>query len=302
VSTITAAAEATAPTRIDLAGGLVAAAIDRRAHCRVEPAAGGVRLESRDALVKLEAPDVASLARTGALALVVHALEVLGVERDVKVVTQARVPAGSGLGEAAALAVAVVAAAARASGRELDGAGVAAAAREAEARVTLAPAAAQAPLAAVHGGVIAVEEASGLMGIRRLATDPGRVEECLLLADAGAGPAGAPAGPLVPGSGALAARLAEALVAHRYAEVPALIDAEWEATLKVAPGASSPAIDRVVAAARAHGGAARACGGSGPLVTVWCEPARRPPLEAALAAAGVRLLSFRLDLRGLEVE
>jgi hypothetical protein len=73
VSTITA--EATAPTRIDLAGDAVAVAIDRRAWCRAEAGGdGGVRLESKDALVKLEAPDTASLPRSGALALVAHAL------------------------------------------------------------------------------------------------------------------------------------------------------------------------------------------------------------------------------------
>jgi galactokinase/mevalonate kinase-like predicted kinase len=112
---------------------------------------------------------------------------------------------------------------------------------------------------------------------------------------------------MVTGSGgpeiaALAARLAEALVTHRYHDVPGLMDAEWEARKRLAPGVSSPAIDRVVDAARAHGGAARACGGSGALVTAWCAPGRRPGLEAALTAAGARLLTFRLDLQGLEVE
>src|SRR3970282_1689368 len=56
-------AEATAPTRIDLAGGTldiwplnlfhpgavtVNVAIDRRAHCRIESGLSGVRIESKD--------------------------------------------------------------------------------------------------------------------------------------------------------------------------------------------------------------------------------------------------------------
>ena len=58
------AAEATAPCRVDLAGGVpgvptLTVAIDRRAWCRVETAGDGVVLESRDALRKASGRSVA---------------------------------------------------------------------------------------------------------------------------------------------------------------------------------------------------------------------------------------------------
>ena len=68
--------EATAPTRIDLAGGTldiwplylfhpgavtVNAAIDRRAWCRVETDHEGVRIESKDTLRKAEGRDVSEV-------------------------------------------------------------------------------------------------------------------------------------------------------------------------------------------------------------------------------------------------
>ena len=118
--------EATAPTRIDLAGGTldiwplylfhpgsvtVNVAIDRRAWCRVETGVTGVRIESKDTLAKAEGRDLDEVLAGGSLALVAYILRALGIETGVKVVTQSRVPAGSGLGGSSALAVAVAAAA-----------------------------------------------------------------------------------------------------------------------------------------------------------------------------------------------
>src|SRR5712692_6379175 len=114
--------EATAPTRIDLAGGTldiwplylfhpgavtVNAAIDRRAWCRVETGIAGVHIESKDTLKRAEGRDISEVLLGGALSLVAYILRALGVETGVKVVTQSRVPAGSGLGGSSALAVAI---------------------------------------------------------------------------------------------------------------------------------------------------------------------------------------------------
>ena len=73
--------EATAPTRIDLAGGTldiwplylyhpgavtVNCAIDRRAWCRVETGFEGVRIESKDTLRKAEGKDMTEVLGAGA--------------------------------------------------------------------------------------------------------------------------------------------------------------------------------------------------------------------------------------------
>ena len=110
--------EATAPTRIDLAGGTldiwplylyhpgavtVNCAIDRRAWCRVETGFEGVRIESKDTLRKAEGKDMTEVLGAGELDLVAFILRALGIESGVKVTTQSKVPSGSGLGGSSAL-------------------------------------------------------------------------------------------------------------------------------------------------------------------------------------------------------
>ncbi|MGE5127029.1 MAG: hypothetical protein ACM3PV_12115, partial [Betaproteobacteria bacterium] len=126
--------EATAPTRVDLAGGTldiwpvylfhpgavtVNVAIDRRAWCRVEAGVEGVEIESKDTLQKAAGRSVAEVLAGGKLTLAAHILQALGIESGVRVVTQSRVPAGSGLGGSSALAVAITGAVTAAFDRPL---------------------------------------------------------------------------------------------------------------------------------------------------------------------------------------
>jgi D-glycero-alpha-D-manno-heptose-7-phosphate kinase len=99
-----------------------------------------------------------------------------------------------------------------------------------------------------------------------------------------------------------AGRLREALVSGRYEFAAEFMDAEWEARKQLAPGVTSPEIDRIVEVARAAGGAAKVCGaGGGGMVAVWCAPGRRAEAEAALRAAGFPPVSFALDFEGVRV-
>ena len=325
--------EATAPTRVDLGGGTldiwplylfhpgavtVNVAIDRRAWCRVETGIEGVRLESRDTLAKAEGRNVSEVLGSGGLSLAAYILRALGIESGLKVVTHSRVPAGSGLGGSSALAVAVVAAAARAVARALDADRMWPVVRDAEAQNMGVPAGMQDHLAAIHGGVLGIHLDPGAVRAERLATDPARVEECLLLVDAGVTRfSGINNWEVFKGQidgdervrrslaeiAAAARALRDALVAHEYDAVTPLMAAEWEARKRLAPGVTSPEIDRIAAAAQASGGAAKVCGaGGGGMVAVWAPPGRRDGVEAAVRAAGFRPVAFRLDLRGLEIE
>lgn len=325
--------EATAPTRIDLAGGTldiwpvylfhrgavtVNAAIDRRAFCRVETGMDGLVIESKDTRARAEGKDVAEILQGGALSLVAYILRALGIGSGLKVVTESRVPAGSGLGGSSALAVAVAAAAARAVGRELDADGLWPIVRDAEAQSIAVPTGVQDYLAAIHGGVLGIHLDPGRLSVEKLATDPGRVEESLLLVDAGVTRfSGINNWDVFKGQidgdatvrGALgeivsaARRVREALVAHRYDEVGGLMAEEWAARKRLARGVTTPEIDRIADIAREHGGAAKVCGaGGGGMVTVWALPGRREKAEQALQQAGFKAVRFRLDLRGLEVE
>ncbi|HYU44268.1 MAG TPA: hypothetical protein VEQ84_19130, partial [Vicinamibacteria bacterium] len=325
--------EATAPTRIDLAGGTldiwplylfhpgavtVNAAIDRRAWCRVETNHMGVRIESKDTLRKAEGRDVSEVLVGGELSLVAHILRALDIETGVKVVTQSRVPSGSGLGGSSALSVAVAAALCAAFDRKIDPDGLWPVVRDAEAQTIGVPTGVQDYLAAIHGGILGIHLEPGRLRVEKLQTDPGRVEESLLLVDAGVtrfsginnwevfkgqidGDAGV--------RGALAeivsaaSRLREALVGHRYDDVGPLMSEEWIARKRLAAGVTTPEIDRIAEIAAAHGGAAKVCGaGGGGMVTVWAGPDRRAGAEKALQEAGFKAIRFRLDLRGLEVE
>lgn len=329
--------EASAPTRIDLAGGTldiwplylfhpgaltVNAAIDRRARCRAEAGRQGVRIESKDTLRKAEAGAVGELLGGGEASLAAYILRALGVESGVHVVTESRVPAGSGLGGSSALAVAIAAAAAEAIGRRLGPEQLWPVVRDAEAQCIAVPTGVQDYHAAIKGGVLAVRLEPGAVRVERLTVDPAAVEECLLLVNAGATrfsginnwevfkgqiDGDARVREALAAIAAAAAALREALLAHRFEDVAALVAEEWEARKRLAPGVSSPEIDRIAAAARSAGGAAKVCGaGGGGMVAVWAVPGRRGKgtrerVVEALAGAGFRPVPFRLDLRGLEV-
>jgi D-glycero-alpha-D-manno-heptose-7-phosphate kinase len=327
------AAEATAPTRIDLAGGTldiwpvylfhpgavtVNVAIDRRAWCRVETGHRGLRIESKDTLAHAEGANVGEVIGGGALALVAFILRALGIDTGVKVVTHSRVPAGSGLGGSSALAVTVAAAASAAVRRPLPAEGLWPIVRDAEAQAIAVPTGVQDYLAAIHGGVLGIALEPGAVRTARVPTDPARVEECLLLVDAGATRfSGINNWEVFKGQiegdarvrGALArivkaaAGLRDALVAGRYGDVPALMAEEWDARKTLAPGVTTPEIDRIAAIAAEGGGAAKVCGaGGGGMVAVWAAPDARAAIEARLKEAGFKTVPFRIDLRGLETD
>jgi D-glycero-alpha-D-manno-heptose-7-phosphate kinase len=214
--------------------------------------------------------------------------------------------------------VAIVAAAARAFGRELDADSMWPVVRDAEAQNMGVPAGMQDHLAAIHGGVLGIHLDPGVVRAERLATDPARVEEALLLVDAGVTRfSGINNWDVFKGQidgnaevrGALsrivsaASRMREALVKHRYADVAALMDEEWQARKLLAPGVTTPEIDRIALLAREAGGAAKVCGaGGGGTVAVWAVPGQREKAQAAIREAGFKIVPFRVDLRGLEVE
>ncbi len=329
--------EATAPTRIDLAGGTldiwplylfhpgavtVNVAIDRRASCRVETGRDGIRVESKDTLQKVEGKDVTEVLGAGGLSLVGHILRALGIETGLSVTTQSRVPAGSGLGGSSALAVTIAAAAARAVGRELNQETLWPIVRDAEAQCIGVPTGVQDYHAAIHGGVLGVRLDPGAVKVERLSVDPAAVEEALILVDAGAtrfsginnwdvfkGQIDGNAGVRESLSAIVdvARRLRAALEEHRFDAVADLMAEEWAARKRLAPGVTTPEIDRIAETARSVGGAAKVCGaGGGGMVAVWAPPGQRASgtrerALLALAAAGFRPVPFRIDLRGLEV-
>ena len=128
--------QASAPARIDLAGGTldlwplhvlhpgsvtVNLAIDRFAECRVRRASEGLRIILRDRSVEKRADSAAALLADPATALVGSLLEALEIREPLEIEFWSGVPFGSGLGGSSALTVALMGALGRVSPRDLTG-------------------------------------------------------------------------------------------------------------------------------------------------------------------------------------
>jgi D-glycero-alpha-D-manno-heptose-7-phosphate kinase len=330
------AVEATAPARVDLAGGTldiwplylfhpgavtVNVAIDRRVWCRVETAVDGVQLESKDTLEKAAGATVDEVIASGRLALPGYVLKALGIDSGVRVVTHARLPAGAGLGASSALAVAVAAAAVVAFDIGLERNELWRLARDAEAQAFAAPTGIQGYPPAVRGGALCLHLEPGEARVEPLAVDPARVEESLLLVDAGPTPSAisnwevyrarvdgdARVRESLARIAAVAREVRSALLGGRFDDLIGLLAEEWEARRQLPPGWVTPALDRVAGVIRSAGGAAKLCGAGGRVVAVWAPPGsgrpdRRQAVLAAARDAGIRLFPARVDLRGLDVE
>jgi hypothetical protein len=291
--------EATAPCSIEILGEMAGSdtvgltvALDRRVWCRVETGSAGISIRSKDTLRRIEADDLASLGEGDGRELVALVLRARGLTSGVHVETHGRVPEDTGLAVREAMAVALAAACggddlardeiARVAGRveaEWGGGG-------GEGSVA----------AALFGGAHAVRRLDGKRSAEPLAHDPGRIEECLLLVDAG--PAPGPALPeILPDP---AREVPTALAAGRYGEVGRMLAGRRPRS------GTDPALDGIVAVAEAAGGAAWRCRG-GRIVVVWAAPGPRGagPRETvlhSLAADGLRVFPARVDARGVEVE
>jgi hypothetical protein len=294
--------EATAPCRLELIGGpldgaagagldgvlRLAVALDRRVFCRVEPRDSGLEVHSKDTGERVVAHDAREIA-VGPAAPVARILEVAGVRFGVRVVTQVRVPGDAGLGANGALEVAVLAALGQ-SGAEILGRVPAAVGSEEQIAESDRH-------AAVSGGAHVLRVRRGTASVERVAVDPARLEECLLLVDPGSQASLVPSRP--PDAGT-SERALEALGAGAYDDVAAILADVHRGRFDSAPpvvGALALSIERL-------GGAAWPCGR---LVAVWAAPGARSggPREAvssALKDAGLRSFPVRVDLRGLEVE
>ncbi len=307
-----AAAAASAPGRLQLSGDAggpgLAIALDRRAICRVEPLESGIELQSKDALTRAAAADVGELVARLPRSLVARTLAVAGAGTGLRVVTEWKL-AGSGIDGDGALAVAAAAAVARALGRELAPAEILRAAAEAARQAGLVEAV-QGVHAALWGGVVRTRGAGDALEAERLAVDPGRIEEALLVVDAGGaadssaagGDAAAVRGSATPGvarGSAPTDAIAELLLGGQYEGVGELVARETEGAFATAGQGT------VIETVREAGGAARPLPGR--LVVIWAPPGergagRREAVVAALAATGSKPLPLRVDLRGLELD
>ncbi len=322
-----------APTRIDLAGGTIDiwplylfhdgastlnAAISLRAHAQVEArAGGGLLLRSIDTNATVEARDWSELTHESRLPLLALLARHYRLE-NATLTTRGESPAGAGIAGSSALTIATCGALARWTGAPTDAETILRVAMNVECQTIRVPTGVQDYRPALYGGIAAVE--LGVESIRRVAldVDPVELEARIVVAYTGA--------PRNSGTNNweitkrhldgdahifdcferirdTAAAMRVALERGDWDAVGGHIANEWENRKRLAPGVTTPAIERLIDSAR-HAGAtaAKVCGaGGGGCLFCYGPPEARPRIAEALAAGGARILDYRIEREGLRV-
>ena len=324
---------ASAPTRIDLAGGTidiwplylfhdgattVNAAISLRAYVDVESRPDErVELRSVDTGRQVAGRRWSDLDPEGELALVALVVRQYRVERAT-VTTRAESPRGAGIAGSSALTIALCGALARLTGAAISPDELMAVAMNLECQVLHVPTGVQDYRPALFGGVAAVE--LRVDGVKRvpLAVDPRDLHERIVLAYTGE-----PRNSGTNNWGIVKRhldgdrrifdcfeRIRDAAVGLRAAlergdwdDAARQIANEWETRKQLAPGVTTPAIDDLMARAAAAGAtAAKVCGaGGGGCLFCYGPPAARSAIAAALSQGGARVLDYRIETEGLIV-
>ena len=326
--------ESSAPTRIDLAGGTLDiwplylfheraqtlnAAISLRAYCSIRPRADKrIGIVSDDTGVRVEADHWSELRHNHDLKLLGHLLHFFRAE-GLELRTRSDSPFGAGIAGSSALNIAVCGALAAWCDRPLSDDQLMQIAQNVEAQVIDVPTGVQDYRPALFGGISAVELA--VDGVRRVALpiDAGELQDRLVLAYTNASRnSGINNWEMtkrhIDGDAQvrhrfgrirdIAGEMRQALERRDWAAVGRHVADEWDNRKELAPGVTTPDIDRMLAAAAAagaRGGKVCGAGGGGCLFCIG-EPEAVPAIRQALADNGARLLDFRIETEGLRVE
>lgn len=323
---------ASAPTRIDLAGGTIDiwplylfhagaqtlnAAISLRAHALIEERPDeriGLISEDIDKQENLSFDQLPHDETLPLLAKLVHRFGAHGI----RLTTRGESPAGAGIAGSSALNVAVCGALAAYTRRTFEAEALLEIAKDVEAQVIKVPTGLQDYRPAYYGGIAAVELHPGQTLRVPLDVDAHELERRMVLCYTGE--------PRNSGTNNweitkrhidgdqhiydcferirdTAAAMRDALTRGDWDATAACVAAEWENRKRLAPGVTTPAIDSLIARAMAAGAkAAKVCGaGGGGCLFCFVPPGEVPSVREALADGGARLLDFRIETTGLDV-
>jgi D-glycero-alpha-D-manno-heptose-7-phosphate kinase len=325
-------ARATAPVRLDFAGGwtdvppfsatqggmVVGAAIQLRAEAEVIPGGHGFRLVADDLGQTLELASRAELATDCGLPLLRAALRLAPPSGPLTLRTHSEAPAGSGLGSSGAIDVALVAALAAAQGASPTPREIADAACRLEAEEAKIPGGRQDQFVAAHGGFILLRFRDPEVDVVPLRLSDAFTAELawrIILCYTGAshfsgGTIARVMGGYERGEPTivdalqrirrLAEQMVDALRREDLARVGALMAENWRGQQSLDAGMCTPAMARLEAAlhdAGALGGKAAGSGAGGCMFFVAGDDvaaARR-----AAAAAGAQLLPVEWSWEGV---
>ncbi|MEE2775547.1 MAG: hypothetical protein VYE73_02125 [Acidobacteriota bacterium] len=327
-----ATARASAPCRVDLAGGTldiwplgllhpgactVNLAIDVRVAVEVaERAAGFVVTSGED---RAEAASLADLLASASGRLAAHVIDHVGLG-PVEITITSGSPRNAGLGASSALCIALLAACGRLAGRPATSTeDLVHEARDIEARLMSLPTGVQDHYPAVMGGVVEIRHAIGGEEVRPLRVDVDDLGAALTVVYSGRShfSAGnnfevvrrrlqddATTKEAMAAIATVAARMGVALEEGRLDTVGELMKREMTARCGLSDVVSTPEVEDVLARAYASGAwGAKVCGaGGGGCLAILTAVETRTRLAADLESAGYLVLPARPDLRGLETD
>ena len=332
--------EASAPARVDLAGGTldlwplhvlhpgsvtVNVAIDLPARCRVRKRDGAFRVSAPDLGYERTAAKPADLLADPRGALAGALLEALDISEPRDIELSSDVPYSSGLGGSSALTVAMAAALAASVGRDF-GLGSESSptadvdfVRDVETRVLGKPAGVQDYYPPLGGGLHVIRFEPGRTRAFRRDVDPAAWLRHLTLFDTGAAHSSGmnnweifrarlegdrEVASRLDDVAAAAREMAEAAEAQDFPAMGAALKQEWEARRRLAPVVSSPGVETAIDAALGAGAwGGKACGaGGGGCILILAPPERTPAVREALSRLpDGRLLLVAVQNRGLAV-
>jgi D-glycero-alpha-D-manno-heptose-7-phosphate kinase len=329
--------ESSAPTRVDLAGGTIdiwplylfhpgAATVNfatsLRAHCRIETRDDGrIVLESRDRKVAFETELAAleDLIREERLELISKLVHFFKPTTGFHLTANSEVPAGAGMGGSSALAIACIGALNRLVGNRYDERKFIAIAANIETMVIRVPAGFQDYYSAFYGAASCINYEPDGITREALKIDEAKLESRISICYTGEPRLSGTNNwdiykrhidgdpelfELFDGIRDSAIAMRQALLADDWTRVSEVMSAAYPNRKRLAPGVTTPQMERLVEKALANGAeAAKICGaGGGGCIAFLCAEGRKADVERALIGEdGAEIIDWKFSQEGLVV-
>jgi len=329
--------KATAPTRIDLAGGTldiwplylfedegmtVNAAVDINSHVSVEERPDReIHLRAADADEALWAPSLDQLPVGNQLDLIARIVRFYAPEVGLTITTSSDAPRGSGLGASSSLLITLSHVLNKMTGMRYTAEQIIDLGANIEAQCIRIPTGKQDYYPPTYGGVNAIwfrvdGNRAEPLGGEELAVE---LERRVILSFTGISHFSGTnnwnmlkryidnRGTTVENLRRIketAFKMRECLLARDFAWFAQLVDEEWQNRKSLAKGVTNARIDRIMSAAKEAGAlSSKICGagGGGCMITVT-EPDRREAVEEALNRSGARVMQYRIARKGVQME
>jgi len=329
--------ETSAPTRVDLAGGTIdiwplylfhpgAATVNfatsLRAHCRIETRDDGrILLESRDRKVafELELAAMEDLIREERLELISKLVHFFKPTTGFHLTANSEAPAGAGMGGSSALAIACIGALNQLVGNRYERRKFITIAANVETTVIRVPAGFQDYYSALYGGASCVHFRAEGIEREGLEIDESKLEDRIAICYTGEPRLSGTnnwdilkrhidGDPLLfelfDGIRDSTLNMRESLLADDWEKVSETMRAAYPNRKRLAPGVTTPQMERLVETALANGAeAAKICGaGGGGCIAFLCAEGRKADVERALMGEdGAEIIDWKFSREGLTI-